>query len=207
MEFSVENLPAGLTVNPKNGHITGRITSAEKKTYHVTLQAKNSKGSDAKAFRIVVGEQIALTPPLGWNSWNCWHQKVSQAKVLESAKAMSDAGLQRVGWMYINMDDGWQAKRGGKHNAVMPNTKFPDMKGMVDEIHAMGFKAGSTTLRGWARMRGIAAVVAIKRTGMIGLRTRSMASETRSAITISISGSTSLIRKTRCSGRIGASIT
>lgn len=142
MEFSVENLPAGLTVNPKNGHITGRITSAEKKTYHVTLQAKNSKGSDAKAFRIVVGEQIALTPPLGWNSWNCWHQKVSQAKVLESAKAMSDAGLQRVGWMYINMDDGWQAKRGGKHNAVMPNTKFPDMKGMVDEIHAMGFKAG-----------------------------------------------------------------
>ncbi|MBT3306609.1 MAG: hypothetical protein HN377_09005, partial [Alphaproteobacteria bacterium] len=142
MEFSVKDLPAGLTVNPDNGHITGRITSPEKKTYNVKLRVNNSKGSDAKAFRIVVGDQIALTPPLGWNSWNCWHQKVSQEKVLESAKAMSVAGLQRVGWMYINMDDGWQAKRGGKHNAVMPNVKFPDMKGMVDQIHAMGFKAG-----------------------------------------------------------------
>jgi alpha-galactosidase len=142
MEFSVANLPAGLSVNPENGHIAGSIESKEHKSYHVTLQAKNSKGVGTKEFRIVVGEKIGLTPPMGWNSWYCWKEHVSQENVLQSARAMAAAGLQQFGWMYINMDDGWQGKRGGKYNAVMPNAKFPDMKAMVDEIHTMGFKSG-----------------------------------------------------------------
>ena len=83
-------------MNPENGQVAGRITCAETKTYNVTLQAKNSKGSYAKAFRIVVGDKIALTPPLGWNSWNCWHQRVSQAKVLESIKANVPASITHV---------------------------------------------------------------------------------------------------------------
>ena len=49
---------------------------------------KNSLGSDAKSFRIVVGETIALTPAMGWNSYNCWAGSVDQQKVLRSARAM-----------------------------------------------------------------------------------------------------------------------
>jgi len=62
--------------------------------------------------------------------------------VLATARAMVDKGLIHYGWSYINIDDTWQGLRGGKHNAIMPNDKFPDMKAMCDEIHALGLKAG-----------------------------------------------------------------
>lgn len=55
---------------------------------------------------------------------------------------MVEKGLVDHGWTYINIDDGWQGQRGGKYNAIQPNTKFPDMKGLADEIHALGLKIG-----------------------------------------------------------------
>ncbi len=67
---------------------------------------------------------------------------MSQEKVLSSARAMLKSGLAEYGWSYINIDDGWQGLRGGKYNAIQPNKKFPDMKGMVDELHAAGLKVG-----------------------------------------------------------------
>lgn len=79
---------------------------------------------------------------MGWNSWNCWARDVTQEQVLLSARAMVESGLADHGWSYINIDDGWQGKRGGKHNAIQPNTKFPDMKGLVREIHDMGLRVG-----------------------------------------------------------------
>lgn len=140
MTFSVENLPKGLKVDAKTGQIRGAI----KKTgeYVVTFVAKNNLGEAKRPFRIVVGDKIALTPPMGWNSWNCWGNAVSQEKVLSSARAMVEKGLINHGWQYINIDDGWQGLRGGKHQAVMTNSKFPDMKALADEIHGMGLKIG-----------------------------------------------------------------
>mgnify|MGYP000013798955 FL=1 len=140
MSFSVKNLPKGLQVDTKTGRIIGKI----KKTgeYIVTLIAKNSLGEAKRDFKIVVGDKLALTPPMGWNSWNCWGNAVSQEKVLSSAKAMVEKGSINHGWQYINIDDGWQGLRGGKHRAVMTNSKFPDMKGLADEIHSMGLKIG-----------------------------------------------------------------
>ena len=70
MAYAVDNLPAGLHVDPSTGHITGSIEKSG--TYHVVLRASNSLGKAEKDFRIVCGDQIALTPPMGWNSWNCW---------------------------------------------------------------------------------------------------------------------------------------
>lgn len=140
MEFSVNRLPGSLNVNPKTGLITG--TMPEKGEFTVTLHAKNAKGKAEKEFKIVVGETIALTPPLGWNSWNCWGPNVDADKVLKSAKAMADSGLIHHGWSYINIDDAWQGQRGGKFNAIQGNEKFPDMKGLCDKVHAMGLKIG-----------------------------------------------------------------
>jgi alpha-galactosidase len=52
------------------------------------------------------------------------------------------SGLIHHGWTYINIDDAWQGKRGGPFNAIQGNDKFPDLKGLCDEIHKMGLKIG-----------------------------------------------------------------
>ena len=141
MTFKVSNLPTGLKVDETTGIISGSISKPGE--YKLKLSAKNEIGKAEKEFKIVVGEQIMLTPPLGWNSWNCWATSVSQEKTLISARAMVASGLRQHGFCYVNMDDGWQGERGGKFNALMPDLKkFPDMKTMCTEIHAMGLKVG-----------------------------------------------------------------
>jgi alpha-galactosidase len=140
MTFAADGLPAGLELDPKSGRITGKLT--EKGEYTVTLRAKNELGEAERKFRIIVGEAIALTPPMGWSSWNCWGDAVSQERVLNSARAMVEKGLTQHGWTFINIDDGWQAKRGGKFNAIQPNSKFSDMKVLADKIHDLGLKFG-----------------------------------------------------------------
>jgi alpha-galactosidase len=138
--FSADHLPAGLALDSSTGRITGVLSSAGE--HMVTLHAQNKSGEATEPFKIIVGDTIALTPPMGWNSWNCWAGAVDQDKVLASAKAMVDKGLVKHGWTYINIDDTWQGKRGGPFNAIQPNEKFPDMKGLCDQIHAMGLKIG-----------------------------------------------------------------
>ena len=140
MTFAAEGLPQGLKLDEKTGRITGSVKSAGE--HPVTLKAKNAKGENAKSFKIVISDTLALTPPLGWNSWNSWAKDVDQEKVLASAKAMVDKGLINHGWTYVNIDDAWQKSRGGEFNAIQPNEKFPDMKGLADEIHNMGLKIG-----------------------------------------------------------------
>ena len=140
MEFSVEGLPAGLRVAADTGEISGALK--EPGEHVVTLRARNSRGTAEKKFRIVVGETIALTPPMGWNSWNCWGSKVDAEKVLKSARGMAASGLINHGWTYMNIDDAWQGKRGGPFHAIQGNEKFPDMKGLCDTIHKMGLKVG-----------------------------------------------------------------
>ncbi|MBQ9137317.1 MAG: putative Ig domain-containing protein [Alistipes sp.] len=140
MSFSAENLPLGVAFDSRRGQLSGSI--AQRGEYIVTLKATNGKGSYSCNLKIVVGDDIALTPPMGWNSWNCWGPTVSQEKVLSSANALVEKGLRDYGWTYINIDDGWQGKRGGKYNAVQPNGKFSDMKALADRLHDMGLKLG-----------------------------------------------------------------
>jgi alpha-galactosidase len=138
--FSADNLPEGLTIDSNTGLITGTLTTPG--TYTVWLNAASTLGSYFKEFKIVCGDKIALTPPMGWNSWNCWAAKVSDKNVRASAKAMVDSGLINHGWTYINIDDTWQGKRGGPFNALQGNQKFPDMKGLCDYVHSLGLKVG-----------------------------------------------------------------
>ncbi len=140
MRFSATGLPAALTLDPATGQITGTLAKAGE--YQVTLHAQNAIGSADKPFHIIAGLHIQLTPPLGWNSWNCLGNTVSQEKVLAVAKIMVSSGLANHGWTYINTDDGWQGIRGGPFNAIQPNKKFPDIKALSDAIHQMGLKYG-----------------------------------------------------------------
>jgi hypothetical protein len=70
---------------------------------------KNRLGEARRALTIVGGEhKLALTPPLGWNSWNCWADAVSDRKVRAAADAMVASGLAAHGFQYTNIDDCWQ---------------------------------------------------------------------------------------------------
>ena len=151
MEFSVDKLPHGLAVDKTTGRITGELK--EKGEFIVTLVAKNTLGTAEKKLRILCGDQIALTPPMGWNSWNCFAGAVSEDRVKRAADAMVKSGLVNHGWTYINVDDFWQNHRDSKdptlhgefrdkNGFVVPNARFPDMKGLADYIHSLGLKAG-----------------------------------------------------------------
>jgi alpha-galactosidase len=140
MEFSATGLPDWLKLDSKTGEITGTI---EKNGEHiVTLHAKNARGTAKRKFRIVVGSEISLAPAMGWNSWNCWGSQVTAEKVLQSARTMVQSGLINHGWSYINIDDAWQGPRSGPFNAIQGNKNFSDMKGLCNEIHALGLKVG-----------------------------------------------------------------
>ena len=142
MTFSADNLPAGLHLDAESGLISGTIANREMRVYAVPLHAKNAHGQADRLLRVVVGPAICLTPPLGWNSWNCYAETVDQQKVLATARAFVSKGLKDHGWTYVNIDDTWQGPRGGPFNAIQGNEKFPDMKGLCDQVHALGLKVG-----------------------------------------------------------------
>ena len=151
MEFSVKGLPRGLKLDKDTGRVTGLLNKAGE--YTMVLSAKNGKGIAHREFKIVVGGRIALTPPMGWNSWNCFASAVTEGKVRAAAKAMGECGLVNHGWQYINVDDFWQVHRDSKDETlqgprrgpdgrILPNPRFPDMAGLTEYIHGLGLKAG-----------------------------------------------------------------
>lgn len=140
LAYSVENLPEGLKINPANGVISGVIK--EPKEIRLMLVVKNSLGTDKKELTVRCGDLLALTPPMGWNSWNCWGLSVSDEKLKASAKAMMDKGLIDHGWTYMNIDDGWEAAARNAKGEIVANAKFPDMKKLGDWLHDNGLKFG-----------------------------------------------------------------
>ena len=138
--FEIENLPSELKVDATTGMITGTIE--KRGEYTLTLKATNHFGSTQKTFKIIVGDRIALTPPMGWSSWNAFGQTITQEKIEHIAKMLIKNGLNQHGFTYINMDDGWQGKRGGKYMGLQGNEKFPDIGVLIDTIHKLGLKVG-----------------------------------------------------------------
>lgn len=140
LEFSAKDLPGGLTLDRKTGIITGSLEKEGE--YVATLQVKGPKGSDTRKLKIVGGEhKLALTPPMGWNSWNCWGCAVDQEKIKAAADAMIKSSLAAHGFQYINIDDCWEAGRNDK-GEIQTNEKFPDMKGLGDYVHGKGLRFG-----------------------------------------------------------------
>lgn len=108
--FTAKKLPKGLNLDQHNYRLRGSIDKPG--TYIITLTVKNSLGEAKRDLRIVVGEGIVLTPPMGLNSWNIYASKLRQDLVLANAKAMVTSGLINHVWTYMNIDDVWQDKRG-----------------------------------------------------------------------------------------------
>ncbi|MGA2823343.1 MAG: putative Ig domain-containing protein, partial [Bacteroidales bacterium] len=106
LKYYAKDLPEGLTIDSVNGVITGVVK--KKGEYIVNLSVKNAAGIVTRQLKVVCGNILSLTPPLGWNSWNCWGLSVSDEKIRQSAEAMKTSGLIDHGWTYINIDDGWE---------------------------------------------------------------------------------------------------
>ena len=140
IKYWVGQLPSGLTFNAEKGIISGTIEEAGE--YELMLHAENAKGSDQRSLKIVVGDRISLTPPMGWNSWNCWGLLVDDAKVRAAADVFISERLADYGWNFINIDDGWQAGERTEDGRIQPNSKFPDMKELTDYVHSLGLKVG-----------------------------------------------------------------
>lgn len=97
---------------------------------------------------------LAATPPMGWNSWNCFNLDISDTIIRAEAAAMATNGMKQAGYQYVVIDGGWE----GFHdtNGVFhsnPET-FPDMKGLCDYIHSLGLKVGIHTSPGPTTCRG-----------------------------------------------------
>lgn len=96
---------------------------------------------DPPALHDVPYNGLAKTPPMGWNSWNQFQSKIDDKTVREIADAMVTSGMRDAGYVYLNIDDTWEGTRDAKGN-LRANSKFPDMKALVDYVHSKGLKFG-----------------------------------------------------------------
>jgi alpha-galactosidase len=167
--FSAEGLPAGLKLDAASGMITG--IAPQRGEYAVTLRAKNRHGEASQTWKIIAGDKLALTPPMGWNHWYAHYNRITDKMMREAADVMVASGMADVGYQYVSIDDCWMnAAPDAKHNKdpervgplrdaqgnIVPNKYFPDMKGLADYIHAQGLKAGIYTSPGPLTCAGFA---------------------------------------------------
>ncbi len=94
-------------------------------------------------------------PPMGWSSWNSFSNTVDAQVVMDQARAMVSSGMQKVGYEYVNIDEGWWlGTRDSQGNIVVDAKAWPalapgehpgDMSNIVRFIHGLGLKAGIYT--------------------------------------------------------------
>ncbi len=140
LRFAAKGLPAGLSLDADTGIISGALESAGES--RVELSVSGAKGTATRTLTIVGGERkLALTPPMGWNSWNVWGIVVDDAKVRAAADCIVKSGLAAHGYQYVNIDDTWQGDRDA-NGEILTNKRFPDMKALCDYVHSKGLKIG-----------------------------------------------------------------
>jgi len=152
MTLGAKNLPEGAVFDASKGILRGAVAKAG--TYEITFTATNDKGTCSRVLKLVVGDKIALTPPMGWNSWNCFAGAVTGKNISDTIDVFDKSGLADHGWSYINIDDYWQNKPSDKGDQTLQgpernpdgtiavNKRFPDMKGLADYAHSKGLKIG-----------------------------------------------------------------
>ncbi|MBK8979372.1 MAG: NPCBM/NEW2 domain-containing protein [Planctomycetes bacterium] len=150
--FAVQGMPPGLTLEPVTGILRGRVPELPGR-YPMRLAAENAQGRAETDFTLIVGDRLALTPPMGWNSWYIHYDRVTEAYIRRAADRLLQSGMADHGFCYVNIDDCWARRRGDEpyrdaSGAILPNAKFPDMRGMVEHVHGLGLRAGIYTSPG-----------------------------------------------------------
>jgi hypothetical protein len=166
--FAAKHLPAGLKLDAQSGVISGALKSAG--GYKFTASAKNSAGEARADIEIVAADTLALTPPMGWNSYDNFGDAVTEAETLANAEWLKQH-LQPFGWDIVVVDFRWydsladgyrvQEPAGDTLDAfgrcIPPTNRFPSaangagFKPLADKLHAMGLKFGIHIMRGIPR--------------------------------------------------------
>ncbi len=84
---------------------------------------------------------VAPAPPMGWNSWNYFAERVTDKDIRAAADDLVETGMKDAGYIYVNIDDTWEAERDAS-GVLRTNSKFPDMKALADYVHSKGLKIG-----------------------------------------------------------------
>lgn len=97
-----------------------------------------------------------LTPPMGWNSWNTYGEKINEKVVMESADALVESGLKACGYEYVVIDDCWLLHERDENGRLVPDPdKFPHgMKYVSDYVHSKGLKFGMYSCAGYHTCAG-----------------------------------------------------
>lgn len=133
-------LPEGLYFDAKRRVISGRVAKAG--TYKVAVTASGPGGTAREELKIVAGtDKLAMTPPMGWNSWNVWGLAVDTDKVRAAADQFVQLGLADQGYTFVNVDDGWEKGR-APNGEITTNERFTDLKALCDYVHSKGLKVG-----------------------------------------------------------------
>ncbi len=87
--------------------------------------------------------ELALTPPMGWNSWNHFDCDIDEQLIKETADVLVESGLRDSGFVYVNLDDCWHGER-DEDGFIQPHPeRFPSgIKALADYVHARGLKLG-----------------------------------------------------------------
>ena len=142
----------GVDWNDKTPFLIGDLTNGviEGKQWGDKFSAKPATAADdfpkfpyidPPALKKVPYNGLAKTPPMGWNSWNLFAEKVDDKTVRTMADAMVSSGMRDAGYTYINIDDTWEGVRDAQGN-LFGNRNFPDMKALADYVHSKGLKLG-----------------------------------------------------------------
>ena len=148
MSFAAANLPAGLKLEAQTGVLTGTLDKSGDYTFKVA--AKSSAGEARAEIKIVCGDTLALTPPLGWNSYDNFGDSVTEAETLANAEWLKEH-LQPFGWDTVVVDFRWydrlaDGKRVQNPEGVMidefgrcvpPTNRFPS-RGKRGRFQAIG---------------------------------------------------------------------
>lgn len=155
MQFSADGLPPSLRLDPTTGIVTGN-SPGQPGEYSITFHAANAKGKSSRAFKLIVGDTLALTPPMGWNDWYSHYNRITGKLMCQAADALVASGMADFGYQYVNIDDCWMVKpdpASGEQvrtpeGTILPNRDFPDMRVLTEYIHGRGLKAGIYTSPG-----------------------------------------------------------
>ena len=142
IKWSADNMPSGISLDQSTGIISG--TLKERGEFVVKVKAENKFGAAEGNLTIKIGDLLALTPPMGWNSWNTFADQISDSLVRQIADSMVSTGMRDRGYQYINIDDLWQlVERDPDGNIQINRAKFPfGIKPVADYVHSKGLKLG-----------------------------------------------------------------
>jgi alpha-galactosidase len=169
MAFAAVKLPRGLKLDHATGIISGSL--AKPGAYEFTCRASNAGGRTEARLRIECGDTIALTPPMGWNSYDAFGDAVTEAEVMSNAVWFKEH-LQPLGWDTIVVDFRWYDRLADGVRVQDPEgvtidqfgrcvpavNRFPSAAGdrgfkpLADRLHAMGLKFGIHVMRGIPRL-------------------------------------------------------